>query len=63
MQVQSTSQQRLWLTIGIPTFPRKEHRDYLTPTLSSLLEELPLDEADPFFDRIQVRQQLNQASA
>ncbi|KAK9825323.1 hypothetical protein WJX74_009420 [Apatococcus lobatus] len=45
---------RPWLTIGIPTFPRKEHRDYLTPTLSSLLEELPLDGSDPFFGRVQV---------
>lgn len=43
-----------WLTIGIPTFPRKEHYDYLTPTLASLLEELPLDSSDPFFGRIQV---------
>ena len=46
---------RPWLSIGIPTFPRKEHRDYLTPTLISLLEELPLDSSDPFFGRIQVR--------
>ena len=54
MCAQPAASLKPWLTIGIPTFPRKEHRDYLNTTLTSLLEELPLDEADPFFGRVQV---------
>jgi hypothetical protein len=38
-----------WLVIGIPTLPRRGGADYLTPTLLSLLSELPSPGlADPF---------------
>ena len=43
-----------WLTIGIPTFPRKDNADYLTRTLETLLEELPVDDTDPLFARVRV---------
>ena len=45
---------RAWLTIGIPTVPRREGADYLTRTLETLLEELPLDAADPLHGRVRV---------
>ncbi|KAK9816773.1 hypothetical protein WJX72_004931 [[Myrmecia] bisecta] len=45
---------KLWLTIGIPTIPRKEARDYLTPTLEALLQELPLDPTGPLFAQVRV---------
>ena len=43
-----------WLTIGIPTIPRKNQTDYLTRTLSSLMEEVPLDPTDPMYRQVQV---------
>ena len=43
-----------WLTIGIPTFPRKDDADYLTRTLETLLEELPADDTDPLYARVRV---------
>lgn len=33
---------RAWLTVGIPTVPRKHGADYLTRTLETLLEEVCL---------------------
>ena len=45
---------RVWLTIGIPTVPRREGADYLTRTLETLLEELPLDVTDPLYGQIRV---------
>ena len=45
---------KAWLTIGIPTVPRKSGADYLTRTLSTMMEELPLDSTDPLFKRVRV---------
>ena len=45
---------RAWLAIGIPTVPRKSGADYLTRTLSTMMEELPLDPTDPLFKRVRV---------
>lgn len=40
----SASAPRYWLTIGIPTVPRKLiNTTYLTTTLETLLDELPAD--------------------
>ena len=44
----------MWLTIGIPTVPRREGADYLTRTLETLLEELPLDGTDPLHGQVRV---------
>lgn len=41
------------MTIGIPTIPRKGV-DYLTPTLETLVNELPSDDSDPLFGNIRV---------
>lgn len=43
-----------WLTIGIPTIPRKDNTDYLSRTLSTLLEELPQDPTDLLYRRVKV---------
>ena len=48
------STEPLWLTIGIPTIPRHNHTDYLTPTLEYLMAELPADETDPVFGKVRV---------
>ena len=45
---------RAWLTIGIPTIPRKTGADYLTRTLGTLMEELPLDPTEPLYKRVRV---------
>lgn len=46
---------RRWLTIGIPTVPRaRPNTTYLTRTLESLLEELPLDGGDLWADQVQL---------
>lgn len=46
---------RRWLTIGIPTVPRaRPNTTYLTRTLESLLEELPLDGGDLWADQVLV---------
>lgn len=50
----NATERRAWLTIGIPTVPRKTGADYLTLTLESLLEELPLDRSDPLYGRVRV---------
>ncbi|XRB19636.1 glycosyl transferase containing protein [Pseudoscourfieldia marina] len=44
----------VWLAIAIPTVRRKDDADYLTPTLESLLAELPNDEADVMWGRVVV---------
>lgn len=44
---------RVWLTIGIPTIPRKGV-DYLTTVLESLVGELPGDPSDPLYGNIRV---------
>lgn len=38
----------------MPTVPRKSGADYLTRTLSTLLEELPLDPTDPLYKGVRV---------
>ena len=45
---------KYWLSIGIPTVPRKDDTDYLTRTLSTLLEELPLDPTDILYAKVKV---------
>ena len=46
--------EKAWLTVGIPTVPRKNEADYLTRTLESLLEELPLDPTDPMYANVRI---------
>ncbi|KAK9919149.1 hypothetical protein WJX75_009727 [Coccomyxa subellipsoidea] len=46
--------EKAWLTVGIPTVPRKNEADYLTRTLESLLEELPLDSTDPMYANVRI---------
>lgn len=45
---------KYWLVVGIPTVPRRNDTDYLSRTLSSLLEELPLDPTDVLYARVRV---------
>ncbi len=52
-QPTTTSNDRVWLTIGIPTIPRPGV-DYLTPTLETLVHELPADPSDPMYANIRV---------
>ncbi|BDA42972.1 hypothetical protein COCOBI_03-8650 [Coccomyxa sp. Obi] len=54
LEVGNASRWKAWLTIGIPTVPRKNGAAYLTLTLDSLLEELPLDGSDPLYGRVRV---------
>jgi hypothetical protein len=37
-QLNATLEQKAWLTVGIPTVPRKNGADYLTRTLDTLLQ-------------------------
>ena len=53
-QLNATEEQRAWLTVGIPTVPRKNGADYLTRTLETLLQELPADDTDPLYGRVRV---------
>ena len=46
--------EKLWLTIGIPTVPRIGNTDYLTQTLSSALEELPLNPSAVLYKRVKI---------
>ena len=50
----ATEEEKVWLTVGIPTVPRKTGADYLTRTLETLLEELPADDTDPLYGRVRV---------
>lgn len=43
-----------WLTIGMTTVPRRSRADYLSRTLETLMEELPLDPTDPLYARVNV---------
>jgi hypothetical protein len=45
---------KAWLTIGIPTVPRRSGADYLLRTLETLLEDLPLDSTDPVYGAVRV---------
>ena len=40
-QLNATLEQKAWLTVGIPTVPRKNGADYLTRTLDTLLQVQP----------------------
>ena len=40
-QLNATLEQKAWLTVGIPTVPRKNGADYLTRTLDTLLQVEP----------------------
>ena len=53
-RLNGTLEQKAWLTVGIPTVPRKTGADYLTRTLETLLEELPGDDTDPLHGRVRV---------
>lgn len=50
----NATERRAWLAIGIPTVPRTTGVDYLSPTLESLLEDLPLDASDPLYGNVRV---------
>eukprot|EP00884_Botryococcus_braunii_P003153 jgi/Botrbrau1/12839/Bobra.0045s0008.1 len=51
---------KAWMTIGIPTVPRKGGADYLTRTVATLLQELPMSDTDPLFGKIIVLVMNNQ---
>lgn len=53
-RLNSSVEEKAWLTVGIPTVPRKTGADYLTRTLETLLEELPADDTDPLYGRVRV---------
>ncbi|CAL5222351.1 g4702 [Coccomyxa viridis] len=53
-RLNATEEEKVWLTVGIPTVPRKTGADYLTRTLETLLEELPADDTDPLYGRVRV---------
>ena len=41
-----------WLTIGIPTVPRRGDPDYLQQTLNAIISQLPLRKDDPLYGKI-----------
>jgi hypothetical protein len=43
-----------WLVVGIPSFARPNHVDYLEQSLDSILGQMPSDHRDPFSSRIKV---------
>ena len=43
-----------WLTLGIPTVPRKHEERYLEQTVEAITQQLPLRQDDPLFDRVMV---------
>eukprot|EP00243_Klebsormidium_subtile_P002976 TRINITY_DN16097_c0_g2_i1.p1 TRINITY_DN16097_c0_g2~~TRINITY_DN16097_c0_g2_i1.p1 ORF type:complete len:384 (+),score=77.74 TRINITY_DN16097_c0_g2_i1:492-1643(+) len=49
-----TPQQKLWLTIGIPTVPRRNDIDYLVTTAETLLQELPSTLDAPLYAKVRV---------
>ena len=53
-RLNATLEEKVWLTVGIPTVPRKTGADYLTRTLETLLDELPADDTDPLYGRVRV---------
>eukprot|EP00899_Mesostigma_viride_P023179 jgi/Mesvir1/4045/Mv26552-RA.1 len=44
----------IWMTIGMPTFPRAGNPDYLQRSVLSFLSGLPLDTTDLFYGKIQL---------
>ena len=47
-------QTRRWLTIGIPTVPRRGNADYLAQTVDAIAKQLPTHPADPLFGQVAV---------
>ena len=45
---------KVWLTVGLPTVPRKGGVDYLTPTIKSFLEQISDDPADPLYGKLRI---------
>jgi len=45
---------KAWLAVGIPSFARPQHTNYLQQTLDSIFGQLPRDPSDPFFGDIVV---------
>jgi hypothetical protein len=43
-----------WLTIGIPTVPRKGNPDYLSQTVDAIINQLPTRADDPFYAKVMV---------
>ncbi len=43
-----------WLTIGIPTVPRKGNLDYLSQTVDAIINQLPTRPDDPFYQKVMV---------
>ena len=49
----SLAGRKAWLAIGIPSAPRRDGAtDYLSPTVESLVAELPIDPTDPLYGRV-----------
>lgn len=48
----ATSKNKKWLAIGIPTVARRNDLDYLLKMLAALVDQLPLDEDDPWYHNI-----------
>lgn len=44
----------VWLTVGLPTVPRRNSVDYLTPTIESFLGQIPDDELHPLYGKVRV---------
>ena len=47
-----TEKAERWLTIGIPTVPRRGNPQYLTKTLNAILKQLPTRRNDPLYHSI-----------
>jgi hypothetical protein len=50
----SEERRRRWLTIGIPTVPRKDGHDYLERTLRAIAQQLPARADDPLHASVTV---------
>lgn len=48
------SSQERWLTIGIPTVPRRHGERYLEQTLNAIAQQLPLRHEDPNYHRVMI---------
>eukprot|EP00164_Ancoracysta_twista_P007808 GFYU01011160.1.p1 GENE.GFYU01011160.1~~GFYU01011160.1.p1 ORF type:complete len:396 (-),score=82.69 GFYU01011160.1:53-1240(-) len=48
------SSDKYWLTVGIPTVPRRNNERYLLETVASIAKELPKEPSDPFYGKIAV---------
>jgi hypothetical protein len=50
----SVKDSKRWLTIGIPTVPRKGNPDYLSQTVDAIIKQLPLHADDPLYAKVMV---------